>query len=265
MISTWERSSVYLVDSATAARDALASGLALEGFRVDVFSDAESFQQALQIAPCDIAVLDILLDPNGGHGIVGRLRDSVRRMGIIVYSAITCLETRLECLESGADAYLVKPTDAHELAVQLRVLDRRLKFANRLLASDARQDWALIDSGWSLRDPAGNKLSLTTAERIFLRALFDRAGQPVPREELMVSLGADPRSADPHRLDVLVNRLRAKAQASGIALPVRSVRSRGYVLAVSANGLQADEKSHSVGGLGEDYGGALGVPYPAWE
>jgi DNA-binding winged helix-turn-helix (wHTH) protein len=93
-----------------------------------------------------------------------------------------------------------------------------------------RAGWRLFEGGWKLRDPIGTELLLTTAERAFLRCLFQASGEPVSRAELISRLGGDPQSADPHRVDVLVNRLRRKAAAFGMQLPLHSVRGKGYTL-----------------------------------
>jgi len=62
-----------------------------------------------------------------------------------------------------------------------------------------------------------------------LRALLDRPGEPVTRDALIAALGGD-ELFDPHRLEVLVYRLRSKVgKASGLVLPLSAVRGSGYV------------------------------------
>src|SRR5262249_36163514 len=96
--------------------------------------------------------------------------------------------------------------------------------------ANGRTNWALEEDGWLLRVPLGNELSLTTAERGFLLRLCHSPGDPVSRAELISSLGGDPRCADPHKIDVLVNRLRRKAGLARMNLPLHSVRGKGYAL-----------------------------------
>jgi len=143
----------------------------------------------------------------------------------------------LRSFECGTDACLVKPIDSRELAAQLRVLDRRLTCAMKPVLDTA---WRLEQGGWSLRDPSGNELPLTTAERQLFLKLFERPGETVSRAELLASLGSDPQFADPHRIDVLVNRIRRKAIGLRMSLPVHSVRGQGYVLIVDAKATVPD-------------------------
>jgi DNA-binding response OmpR family regulator len=133
--------------------------------------------------------------------------------------------------ESGADAHLAKPIDPRELTAQLRALHRRLAGARREPATTGSGAWLLKQDGWVLEDPHGREMHLTTAERAFIGCLIASRGAPASRDELLESLGDNPRDADPHRIDVLVNRLRRKAASLGVALPLHAVRGRGYMLA----------------------------------
>lgn len=82
-----------------------------------------------------------------------------------------------------------------------------------------------------MRSPSGAELTLTAAERAFLRPLFAAPGKPVHRDRLIRGMTDAPWDFNPHRLDVLVHRLRARVEAAtGEALPVRAVRGVGYLL-----------------------------------
>ena len=75
--------------------------------------------------------------------------------------------------------------------------------------------------------------ALTEAERAFLTLIFSSPGETVARERLIAALTDQPWSFDPHRIEVLVHRLRNRVQsATGCTLPVRAVRGAGYRLTV---------------------------------
>lgn len=79
--------------------------------------------------------------------------------------------------------------------------------------------------------PSGETLALSKSERILLVCLVSAAGEVVSREALLQSLSNDEPDFDPHRLEMLVHRLRRKVQvATGDALPLVTVRGQGYVL-----------------------------------
>jgi DNA-binding response OmpR family regulator len=90
----------------------------------------------------------------------------------------------------------------------------------------------LQDGGWILVAPDGASLHLSAQERTFLIALMDAAGSAVSRQALAeLFLPDSPGGFELRRIDVLVSRLRAKAQSAGLKLPVLSVRGQGYVFA----------------------------------
>jgi two-component system, OmpR family, response regulator PhoP len=87
----------------------------------------------------------------------------------------------------------------------------------------------LDDDGWTLAAPDGRRIALTTQERQFIGVLIAEGGRPVKRDALVLALGGDPYDYDLHRLDTLVSRLRKKADALGLDLPLRAVRGVGYL------------------------------------
>ncbi|ANN68212.1 helix-turn-helix domain-containing protein [Bordetella bronchialis] len=101
-------------------------------------------------------------------------------------------------------------------------------------AANAAPAWRLREGGWTLLSPQGKRLGLTTLERLFMLALFEAPNHSLARSELgSLAAGrgeAGERSVtSPRGVDVMVSRLRRKAQAMGMPLPLRSVRRWGYM------------------------------------
>jgi DNA-binding response OmpR family regulator len=219
---------VYVVGDDAASRERLVFWLARADFRASAFPDAAAFQQAFAASRSDLVVVDI--ERERGLALACLLREHAG-IGVVVLSAYGDVGARVRSFESGADAHLSKPVEARELTAQLRALHRRIAGARRTLAATGSGTWLLRQDGWILEDPHGCQMHLTTAERAFVGCLIASRGAPASRDDLLESLGDNPRDADPHRIDVLVNRLRRKAASLGIALPLHAVRGRGYVLA----------------------------------
>lgn len=99
--------------------------------------------------------------------------------------------------------------------------------------------WRLREGGWTLLSPQGQRLGLTTLERLFMLALFNAPNHSLARSELG-ALGAgrgeagDRAATSARGVDVMVSRLRRKAQALGMPLPLRSVRRWGYMFTEEA-------------------------------
>lgn len=184
----------------------------------------------------DAVVLDIGSLGEIGYALVARLRGA-SPLGIIVMGTGLTLDIRLRCLQGGADACLPEPQDPRELACQLLALARRLPNVTEELAAQPEPlqgQWELRDQGWTLVAPSGAAISLSSNERLIVRSLLDVAGRAVGRNELGDELRAEGgaiRQGGSRSIDVIVSRLRRKAELAGVMLPIRTVYGSGYLFA----------------------------------
>ena len=103
-----------------------------------------------------------------------------------------------------------------------------------LRQGDPEGDWTLDETNWCLRTPLGHDVQLQRAEAAILAKLFMRPGINQSREDLAASFKSD-REDKNRSLDVAVSKIRKKVRdASGLDLPLRSIRGVGYVFTGSA-------------------------------
>ena len=97
-----------------------------------------------------------------------------------------------------------------------------------------QRQWELRDQGWTLVAPSGTAISLSANERLIVRSLLEVAGRAVGRNELGDELrveGGGACSSGSRSIDVIVSRLRRKAELAGVMLPIRTVYGSGYLFA----------------------------------
>ncbi|MDR2240447.1 MAG: response regulator transcription factor [Zoogloeaceae bacterium] len=224
---------VYLIEDEEDLREALVYSLTQMGFDASGFADAGAFYRAFAVSRCDVVVIDIGLPGEDGFEIAAHLR-SIANIGIVFATARGTVEDRIRGMREGADAYLVKPLHPEELAATLEAVGKRLR-ASADAPVRREQDvgevgkWQLTNGDWCLRDPDGQSLKLTTAERAFLVCLFKERGAPVSREDISQALsGNQSELLDLQRIDALASRLRRKALNQGMELPLHAVRGVGY-------------------------------------
>ena len=199
------------------------------GFGAVGMANALQLYRTWASCPFDLVLLDIGLPDDDGVEIARHLRGLSPSLGIVIYTGHGHRLDRMRGLRAGVDAYLVKPLDMDEVVETLRnVRDRRSTHVSP--GQPGVVGWSLDRQGWSLAAPSGTMIALNQAERQIMAALAASPNAPVSRDALIACLTGDVDLFDPHRLEMLVYRLRQKCrEASGEDLPLRAVRGVGYL------------------------------------
>lgn len=212
------------------------------GFAAEGFGSALELYRALVSERYDLVLLDVGLPDSDGLEIARHLRETLPAVGIVILSGRMSPADRMHGLGAGVDAYLGKPVRLQELVATLRNVAQRIRQTGQEAAEVERDQvvdqtvdaggWRLDARGWNIVAPCGSMVVLNLAEREVMAQLVASPGVPVSREALIERLVDDVREFDPHRLEMLVYRLRKKClQKTRSALPLQTVRGVGYMLA----------------------------------
>ncbi len=204
----------------------LTRGLEADGHRVRVVTDGgiavEVFQQELP----DLTILDLNLPVLDGEQVLEQIRLIESELPILVLTARQEVETRVRCLDHGADDFMTKPFSLHELRARCRALLRRKREARLLLRVG---DLELDRMEHSVRR-AGEPVSLTNKEFALLERLVLNRGQCVSRIELLESVWNMEPTQTTNIVDVYVNYLRRKLKDAPPGELIRTVRGQGYMV-----------------------------------
>ena len=209
----------------------LCRALLEELFEVDCASDAEQALWHLQASRYDLVLLDLKLPGPDGRTVLRRLRREREGTPVLVLTASDALDMKVECLDLGADDYVVKPFEVRELVARVRALIRRSanNAQSRLLCANLSYD--IQECRFSIDDQA---LELTPREHRVLEMLLMQNGQVVPKARLLSGvfpMGAD---AGENAIETYVHRLRKKLGAARVRLV--TLRGFGYILKDAAEG-----------------------------
>jgi DNA-binding response OmpR family regulator len=203
--------------------DGLQAGLRALGFQVDWVQDGFAADRELHAQPYAAVVLDLELPRRDGLEVLSLLRKEGIALPVLVLTARDAVDERIRGLDTGADDYVVKPVDLHELAARLRALVRR---------SHGQPRDRLQRQGISL-DPAGRQVQrddrpvvLSAREFDLLHALMLNAGRVLSREQLEQHLYSWGQEIESNAIEFHVHHLRRKLGAD----VVRTVRGVGYVM-----------------------------------
>jgi DNA-binding response OmpR family regulator len=202
---------------------ALGARLAADGFGVETFEASKHFYRRMLTEPFFAVVLDAdLLDENDLE-VFRYLR---ARSAIVVLGASGAAPGARPGLQ--ADAWLDKPLDADAAAASLRRLDG---LAGNGAGAAGAKAWRLDPVGGKLHGPCGKSLILNFHEHRVMEKLLAAPGKVIPKSELIEAIGGDAYHFDPHRLEMLIHRLRNKVKAAtGRPMPLYGVRGRGYAM-----------------------------------
>ena len=219
---------LLVVDDDKRLRELLRRYLSDNAFRVTLAADAREARASLASFAFDLIVLDVMMPGESGIELTRALRGDMRpRVPILLLTAMSEAEDRVNGLEQGADDYLAKPFEPRELVLRIRnILDRR--GAPDAGAQAVRFGLFEFDLGRGELFRAGAIVRLTSAEAVLLASLAARAGQPVSRDELALSAGF---RGNIRNVDVQMTRLRRKIEPDPrYPRYLQTVRGTGYAL-----------------------------------
>jgi DNA-binding response OmpR family regulator len=209
------------------------------GMTVEVALDGAAGLARARDGGFDLLLLDVLLPGLDGREICRRVRAG-SAVPIVMVTARTTEEDRIEGLDLGADDYVSKPFSPRELVARVRANLRRAALGG---VSGGAEGEAPVRRGPLVIDGArhevrwdGRRLDLTPTELALLSALAERPGVVWSRERLLARLPAGAAERDPRTVDAHVKNLRRKLEpALRSTTPrrphlVRTVFGEGYKL-----------------------------------
>lgn len=205
----------------------LKKGLEENAFIVDLAHDGEEGLYMAENYPYDAVLLDIMLPVMDGLTVLNALRSKRREVPVLLITARGEIENRIKGLNFGADDYIVKPFDFHELLARLKSVIRRSKGKpSPLVAID---DLSLDTNSRSVCR-GGREIRLSATEYNLLEYLALNSGRVISRTELTEHIYDTDFDRDSNVIDVYVNHLRNKLEKGFDRQLIHTVRGAGYIL-----------------------------------
>jgi DNA-binding response OmpR family regulator len=204
----------------------LSRGLEADGHRVCLAHDGgmavETFRRELP----DLTILDLNLPVKDGEQVLEEVRALDGDLPVLVLTARQEVDTRVRCLDRGADDLMTKPFSLHELRARCRALLRRKREMRLQLRAGDLQLNRLEHTARR----CGRTIDLTNKEFALLEHLLLNRGQCVSRVELLDSVWKLEPAQTTNIVDVYVNYLRRKLEDPPPGRLICTVRGRGYMV-----------------------------------
>jgi two-component system copper resistance phosphate regulon response regulator CusR len=219
---------ILIVEDEKRVAQFLQKGFQAESFTVDIAADGLTGLHLAETESYDAIILDVMLPGRNGIEILTSLRSSKIDTPVLILSAKSDIEDRVEGLNLGADDYLPKPFAFSEVLARIRAIVRRKSadiMASFLTVADLRMDLLARRV-----ERAGKDIPLTNKEFELLEYLLRNKGRVLSRVILMEHIWDINFDSETNVVDVVINRLRRKIEDGFSSRLIHTVRGVGYAL-----------------------------------
>ncbi|MBO6640309.1 MAG: response regulator [Roseitalea sp.] len=224
-----QASHILIVDDDTRIRQLLTQYLSQNGYRVTAAEDAADARRKMEGLAFDLMVLDVMMPGENGVSLARSLRGAESDVPILMLTARSETDQRIEGLDAGADDYLGKPFDPRELLLRIgNIVRRRAPEDTGLVEQIVFGPFIFVIGKRELKKN-GEVVKLTDRERDILVRFARNPGETIARHALV----DDDAEIGERTIDVQINRLRRKLEADP-ANPryLQTVRGMGYRLSI---------------------------------
>jgi len=204
-------------------------GLKLENFATQVAYDGEEALDLIQSNDYDVVILDLMLPKVKGEKVLSTIREEGINVPVIVLTAKTEVNSKVEALDQGADDYLTKPFAFEELMARIRALTRR---GEQLQPTILKVGELELNPATREVKRSGKLLNLTKKEYAIIEVLMRNTERVCTRSMIGEHVWGFEFDMMSNVIDVHIARLRRKVDGGFPNKIVKTIRDVGYRLQV---------------------------------
>ena len=219
---------ILIIEDEKLLADSLKTLLGSKGFQVEAVYDGETGMDYALLGIYDLLILDVMMPGLDGLSLARKVRAQRCSTPILMLTAKSSLEDRIEGLNAGADYYLTKPFDTRELLACINALLRRqgnqvneLTYGNTALELET----CMLVCG-------ENRVRLSAKEFDVMRFLLQSRDQILSKEVILARVWGYDSNAVENHVEVYVGFLRKKLRSIGSNIAIEAARRLGYHLEV---------------------------------
>ncbi len=219
---------ILIVEDERLLADSLKTLLEKKGFQVEAVYDGESGEEYAELGVYDLLILDVMMPRLDGYELARRVRSKRCGTPILMLTARSALEDRVQGLNAGADYYLTKPFDSRELLACINALLRRQGSQVDELALGN----TALDLSTGMLICGGHSVRLSAKEFDVMRALLRSGSANLSKESILARVWGYDSNATENHVEVYVGFLRKKLSSIGSNIRIVAIRRLGYHLEV---------------------------------
>ena len=212
---------ILIVEDNRPVANLIATYLNFGGYETSQVYDGQLALELLAEEPFDLLILDLMLPKVSGTEIIERVKET--EIPIIVLTARDDLGSKVQCLKTGADDYIIKPFDRMDLLVRVEALLRRCRRGPQTVHLGS----LLIEPSTHEVTLAGRRVELAPKEYDLLYYLASRHDQVLTRKDILARVWGYQFAGETRTVDIHIQRLRRKM---GWTSEIQTVTKIGYLL-----------------------------------
>lgn len=214
---------LLLVEDDPLVAQGLCRSLRQEGYSVEHSATVKHALQCLGSGEIELVILDLGLPDGDGSQILKHIKAQKKVIPVVILTARSSIDDKVQGLDMGADDYLAKPFEPAELFARLRVASRRVNQAQSSLLQCGEVTMDTSAHSVTLNDEL---LSLPRKEYMLLKALLENQGRVQSKQQLENKLYQWGEEVGSNTIEVHIHHLRKKFPSDFI----KTLRGIGYVV-----------------------------------
>ncbi len=218
---------LLLAEDEVELNQALSAVLKHNNYSVDSVYDGQEALDYLEMGEYDGVILDIMMPKKNGLEVLREVRAKKNQVPVLILTAKSQLDDKVEGLDAGADDYLAKPFEMKELLARVRAITRR---QSQLTEPVLSFENITLDRAYFELGVGGEKIRLANKDFQMMEMLLTNPGQVISTDRFMEKIWGYDSDTEINVVWVYISNLRKKLSALGANAEIKAVRNQGYSL-----------------------------------
>ena len=222
---------ILVVEDNLRLADTLADALRAENYMVDIANDGLQGYEDAASGIYDILILDLMLPKMNGYEVLSSLRSDGNHIPVLILSARSELDDKLQGFRVGADDYVTKPFEIEELIMRIQAITRRRISQDIDMQFLRAGDLAFDNNTCEISNiNTGKSMKISGKEMQLCEFLLINQNQVLEKEQIATKIWGYDSNAEYNNVEVYISFLRRKFQHLQVHTRIRAVRGVGYIL-----------------------------------
>ena len=223
---------ILVIEDSIRLADTIAEALQNENYQVDTAHDGLTGYEHASTGIYDMIILDLMLPKMNGYEVLSSLRKDGQNVPVLILSAKTELDDKIQGFTTGADDYMTKPFEIRELLMRIQAISRRSNHQDNShpVVGNLSYDPATCEI---CNTQTGKSVQISGKEMQLLEFFMNNCNQVLEKNQITTKIWGFDSNAEYNNVEVYVSFLRRKFHHLQVNVTIRAIRGVGYIMEVS--------------------------------